>query len=151
MWKWVFRLMVVGVIGFLSLATYDRYRAGYFSLPDLEDDEYPIAFRSGFRAIVIDPEISNPDYESAPQFFRRLRPANPDRKYLGVPYEVPSWFKEAWSYCEKPSSEEARVILNNMPEDMRRKFTGARLDALCSIVSDGEKIPRGLLFSVPSL
>jgi hypothetical protein len=151
MWKWIGRLLAIGIIGFLSLATYDRYRAGYFSLPDLNGNEYPIAFRSGFRAIVVDPEVSNSDYENAPQFFRRLRLANPDRRYLGIPYEVPSWFEGAWSYCEKPSSEEARAILASMPKDMQRELTGARLDALCAIVSDGEKIPRGLLFSVPNL
>lgn len=151
MLKWLGRLLFVGSIGFLSFAAYDFYRAGYFSIPDLKDDEYPIAFRTGFRAIVVDPEVTDTNYENAPKYFRRLRLANPDRKYLGIPYEVPSWFKEAWSYCDKPSGEETRAILASMPEDVRRGFTGARLDAICSIESDGEKIPRGLLFSVPQL
>ncbi len=100
---------------------------------------------------MIDPEISDEIYENAPQLFRRLRPANPDRKYLAIPYDVPSWFEDAWSYCEKPTGAETNAILNTMPEDMRREFTGARIEGICTIDADGEKIPRGLLFSVPKL
>lgn len=158
MWKWIGRLvsigiigLLIGIIGLVVFTIYDYHRAGYFSMPDLKDDEYPIVFRSGFRAIVIDPDISDETYENAPQLFRRLRPANPDRKYLGVPSEVPSWFEDAWSYCEKPDEAESEAVFNTMPDDMRRELMGARLDAVCTIDSDEKKILRGLLFSVPKL
>ena len=120
-------------------------------MPELEDGEYPISFTNGLRAIVVDPDVSKPHSIDDIPSLRRLTKANPDRKYLGVTYEVPSWFEDAWSYCEKPPEEVTMAILDSMSEDMRRKFTSARLDAVCTIEADGQQIPRGLVFSVPKL
>lgn len=150
MWKWIGRLLVVCFVGYCSLLAYDLYRGGYFAVPDLEDDEYPISFKSGFRAIIAAPVAARPMNRNS-KYFRRLAYANPDRKYLGIPYDVPSWFEDAWSYCETPAEGETNAILNTMPEDMRRDLISARLDGICTIDSDGEKILRGLLFSVPKL
>lgn len=149
--KWLFGLLAVVAIGYFGKGLYELHQAGYMSMPELNDGEYPISFRNGLRAIVINPDVTIPhDLDDLPSL-RRLTSANPDRKYLGVPYEVPSWFESAWSYCEQPSEGEQNAIVNSMPEEMRRNFSGARLDAVCAFEADGNKIPRGLLFSVPRL
>ncbi|MCW8842178.1 MAG: hypothetical protein OQK00_02060 [Rhodobacteraceae bacterium] len=148
MWKWIVGFVGVAIVGYAGFSTYTSYRAGFFSLPDLQPGEYAISFNNGLRAIVVDPELSDDASRTSSRF---LSYVNPDRKYLGVPYEVPSWFEDAWSYCEKPTGAETNAILNTMPEDMRREFTGARIEGICTIDADGEKIPRGLLFSVPKL
>ncbi len=47
MWKWIGRLLLVGIVGLFVFTVYDYHRAGYFSMPDLKDNEYPIVFRGG--------------------------------------------------------------------------------------------------------
>lgn len=150
--KKLLKLILIGVIGFMGYAAYDSYKGGYFSIPDLPDRAYPVSFRNGFRAILMDAEV-NPRYSGMaddPKYFRRLANANPDRKYLGLPMEVQSWFEDAWSWCKSPTSEEY-AELSRMPEELKRMFTNARFEGVCRIEVDGEEIVRGLLFSVPRL
>jgi hypothetical protein len=92
---------------------------------------------------------------TGPKIFRRLSYADPDRRYIGVPLDVASWFEDTWSTCSKPSDEEKEqisVMMTEMPEwkDIRQDLTGARFDAVCYIEVDGkERIARGLVYSVP--
>lgn len=149
MWKWLGRLIAVAILVLFGLTARDFYRGGYFDLPDLRPNEYPISFRNGFRAILTDPIVSNPSASVNSKFFRRLRIANPDRIYLGFPYEVPSWFEDAWSHCDERHEGQEEAILDAMPVEMRRNLIGARFEGVCAINSDGEIILRGVIFSVP--
>ncbi|MCV2867564.1 hypothetical protein OEW28_02855 [Defluviimonas sp. WL0002] len=149
--RWLFRIFAVGVIGVLGLATYDFYRGGYFSLPGIPDNAYLIDFRDGFRAVVIDPEVSDPLYANVPRHFRRLRNANPDRRYLGVPFEVAPWLRDAWSFCKAPTEEERVYFQESMPDEWKQSLEYARLDAVCLNSVDGKQVPRGLIYSVPNL
>lgn len=148
MGKWIVRAVLIGVIGFASYRGYITYRNGYFSLPEFNETSYTITFKDGFRAIVVDPEVANP-LESSPLFFRRLTRANPDRQYLGLPMDVPSWFEETWSYCYPPTDQERLAVESDMPEELRRDMIGARFDAVCKIDVDGQSLWRGLIYSVP--
>ena len=150
MMKKLIKVILIGIIGFLGYATYDSYKAGYFSIPDLPDGAYPISFKNGFRAILIDADVSRPQMGVSMSFFRRLAVANPERKYLGLPFEVQPWFEDAWSWCNSPTEEE-RAELTKMPEELQQLFGNARFEGVCRIKVDGQEIPRGLLFSVPKL
>jgi len=148
--KKLLKVILIGVIGFMGYAAYDSYKAGYFSIPDLPVGAYPISFKNGFRAILIDAEVSRPDRGVGMSFFRRLTAANPERKYLGLPLNVQPWFEDAWSWCKSPTEEEY-AGLSSMPEDIRQLFGNARFDGVCRIDIDGQEITRGLIFSVPKL
>lgn len=152
LFKRILKLSGLGIVVCLCLGAYDSYRGGYFSMPVLLDGEYPVSFKNGLRAILVDVDV--PTYRRAQarsqsQFFRRLAAATPDRRYIGIPYQVASWFEDRWSYCHAPSEAEANAIRETMPPELKLGMTGARLDAVCTIDSDGKTIPRGLVFSVP--
>lgn len=148
---WFSKLLVIGVVGYVGYYTYDLNRGGYFSLPDIPDGAYPISFTSGFRGVVYDMDVTEDRYTDLPKLFRRLTMANPDRRFLGFPYEVPRWFEKTWSTCRAGTKEERDYILSSLPEDMKRDLVGARLDAICLIEIEGESpILRGLIYSVPA-
>ncbi|MFP1646691.1 hypothetical protein [Pontitalea aquivivens] len=155
MLKWIGRILLITILGGFSFEAYQMYRGGYFSLPDLADDEYPISFRSGFRAIVPLPEDLR---HSAPtsKFLRRLAWEYPDRQYLGIPVNVPSWFEDKWSKCisgnQAENVELKAQIEQGMTDKLRNDLVGARLDAVCGFeLDDGSFRLRGYIFSVPKL
>ncbi len=141
----------MGFFAWLGLAIFDQYRGGFFSLPDIPDGAYPLSFKNGLRAIVLDADVSDHSYDQNWKYFRHLSLADPDRRYLGFPYDVPAWFEDTWSFCKKPTTEEANWIQNQMPKSMRDQVATARFDAVCIIEADGKKILRGLIYSVPDL
>jgi hypothetical protein len=116
----------------------------------LPDGAYTLSFKSGLRAIVLDAEVSDDSWDDAPKFARSLSFANPDRNYLGFPLEVQPWFEDAWSLCKAPTEEEV-AMLEQMPDDFKRRVENARFESVCRIDVDGTKIMRGLIFSVPQL
>lgn len=149
---WITKLIVLGVVGYGGYAAYDLHRGGYFSLPELPAGAYTVSFKSGLRGIVLDANVPDSSHADRPAIFRRLSDADPERRYLGIPFDVAPWFKDAWSTCEKPTDEEMEQISASMPEETKRELVGARLDALCYIEVDGEeRIARGLVYSVPNL
>lgn len=155
MMKWIWRAIALAVLGSVGFAAYDLHRAGYFSLPDLADNEYPISFRSGFRALVPLPEDLR-QVSPVPKLFRRLAIETPDRQYLGIPVDVPSWLEDKWSRCiSGDEAENAKVkaqIEASMPEKLRNDLIGARLDAVCGFdLEDGSLRPRGYIYSIPKL
>ncbi|WP_444463840.1 hypothetical protein [Rhodobacter capsulatus] len=150
MTRWIFRILLLAILGIASFMGYDFYRAGNLSLPDLPDGAYTLSYKSGFRAIVLDAEVSNPIAGNGSKYFRSLGVANPDRKYLSVPFDVQPWFKEAWSWCKSPTEQE-KSDLEQMPDDFKRSVANARFEAVCRIDVDGTEIVRGLIFSVPRL
>jgi len=151
MWKWIRRGLLLAVLGFVSFAIYDKYRAGYWSMPQLQDDEYPVSFKTGFRAIVTVAEPHDPTHANTGQFYRSLRLANSDRRYFGFPLDVPYWAEDAWSYCTPPTDEENRQFFASRSGEELQNLRGMRFDGICTINADGEEIPRGLLFSAPRL
>lgn len=155
MMKWIWRAAVVGVLGYVGYVGYDLHRGGYFSLPDLADNEYPISFASGFRAIVSLPE-DRKQSAPIPKLFRRLAMETPDRNYLGVPLDVPSWLADKWSKCysgDEVENANAKIQIEaSMPEKLRNDLIGARLDAVCGFeLQDGTMRTRGYIYSIPKL
>lgn len=148
---WFTKLLVIGVVGYGGYVTYDLNRGGYFSLPDIPSGAYPISFKSGLRGVVYDMDVTDDQYADAPKLFRRLVIANRDRRFIGLPSDVPRWFEDTWSTCRVGTEEEREYIVSNMPEDVKREMVGARLDAICFIEIEGElPMLRGLIYSVPA-
>ena len=148
---WITKLIVLGVVGYGGYEAYLMHDAGYFDLPEVPDGAYVISFKSGLRGIVLDAEVDR-DFDTGPAFFRQLSYANPRRRYIGIPFDVASWFKDTWSTCQKPTDEARDYFLQTMPDDMKQKLTGARFDAVCYIETDDKNaLPRGLIYSVPKM
>lgn len=148
MWKWVWRVIGLGLVGFVGLFLYTDYRAGYFNLPEFSETSYAISFKNGFRGIVVNPKVSRPLHV---KYFRRLTIANRDRRYIGVPLQVAPWFETVWSFCDTPSDEDRTGVDQLMPDESRNRLVGARLDAICVIEADDARILRGFVYSVPRL
>jgi hypothetical protein len=149
---WITKLVVLGVVGYGGYEAYLLHKGGYFDLPVMAYGSYTVSFKSGLRGIVVDAEVSTDALADSHKIFRRLSDANPDRRYLGIPFDVPVWFKDEWSTCIKPSEEELQYIEASLSDDAKQQLTGARLDAFCYIETDGDqRIARGLIYSVPKL
>ncbi len=148
--RWIFGIIVLGIMGYAFYLAYNFYRAGYLSLPDIPDGAYTLSYKSGLRAIVLDADVPDTTLANGPKYFRSLSLANRDRKYLGFRYEVQPWFEDAWSWCKSPTEQE-KAYLEQMPDDFRRTVENARFEAVCRIDVDGTEVVRGLIFSVPRL
>lgn len=151
MFKWLFRLLFVGILGFVGLAAFDSYRGGYFNLPNAPEGALLISFKNGLRAMVTGLEVEDRTVAERPLYFRRLTHADRDRKYLGYPAEVPTWFEDAWSICSPPTEDEREELKRSFSDEMKRKTAGARIDAICTLDVDGQKMLRGVILSVPKL
>ncbi len=147
---WV-KIIAVALVGFGSWAAYDAYRYGYFSMPDVPEDGYTISFKNGLRGIVLGAELPNDGGTNAAGPFQQLSDANPNRRYLGIPFTVPSWFETSWSECSPPSEEERIGITSEMPAETLQQLRGARFDFVCRFDVDGETIYRGVIYSVPKI
>jgi len=127
MWK---KVLIVIVLGMLSYEAYQYYRAGYFTAPPLEDGDFRLSFKNGFRAVV--KGVENEKYE---------------RIYFGWPASnVPDWYEDTWSICRPPSADEIETF-----EVQENLGPGGRLDAVCEIDADGDIFLRGWIVSVPDL
>lgn len=148
--KWFFRTAAILIVGFFAYTTFDFFRAGYHTLPELPDNAYPISFKNGLRAIVYDVDVPDSVHKNAPRLIRRLASARPDRRYLGVPMDVAPWFEDTWSECHAPPPDAIKSFEDTMPEELKAKLFGARFDAFCGIrVDDGKGVIRGAIYSVP--
>ena len=145
-------MIVLGFLGTTGYSIYDYYRAGFFDLPELATGSYIVSFKNGLRGIVVDAKVSDSRNASGPALLRILSRANPERRYLGIPFKVASWFENAWSTCVAPPDGSQEFYEKTMPEETKTDLIGARLDAVCYIDLDGgEKLGRGLIYSVPRL
>ena len=95
----------------------------------MPDGAFSLSFNSGFRAIMLD-----------------IPDEGLDRRYFGVPFEVPFWAESAWSFCVRPDPAQQLEISESV--DLG---PGSRLEAVCTLEVDGETINRGAVFSVPRL
>lgn len=137
--KWTARLLVAAVIGGGGYLVYDHWRFGFFDLPEVPEGSRTISFHNGLRAIILDAEY--PDEVSF----------DDTRDYLGIPFKVAPWFEDAWSFCTPATEDERERADRTMPEEARENLRYARLDAVCNIDVDGEKVARGLIYSIPKL
>ena len=148
--KGFFKLLLIGVIGILGYAVFQAYQKGYFSMPDMPEGSYAYSRKDGMRGIILNAEVSDP-ITDMPNFFRRINLANPSRRYFGVPLVVAPWLEDVWSICISPSEDERVEFQQSMPDEIRQDLAYARFDAVCRIDVDGEKVLRGLLYSIPKL
>ncbi|WP_375282009.1 hypothetical protein [Pseudooctadecabacter sp.] len=149
---WFWKLIALGLIGSFAYTAFDLQRGGYFSLPDLAQNEYGVSFRNGFRAIVVEDNPSNQSAANQSDIFRRLTAAHPERRYRGITMQVPSWLESQWSRCERApdgADPNREALEQTMNESMRREYQLARLDYYCFVLSDNDRILRGVIYSVP--
>jgi len=151
MFKWILRVLLIGLIGSIGASVYQSFQKGYFNLPDMPPGSYAFSMKNGFRGIVLDASVSNESLADLPKYFRRLNYADPDRRYISLPAAVPAWMTTAWSICSAPSDAEREYVLGTLSDDVRLYVTGARFDAICRVDLDGKEVVRGLLFSVPRM
>ena len=60
--------------------------------------------------------------------------------------DVPTWYRETWSICRKPSGDEVAAL--EAAVDMG---PGGRVDAVCEIDADADVFVRGWVVTVPDL
>lgn len=120
-------------------------------MPDLQENEYPISFKSGLRGILVGPEVTTDRYVDTPKIFRRMHLANEERTYLGVPMQVANWLEDVWSYCPAPTDAEKAEFRSTVREEWQEALEFARLEGVCWIDVEGEKVLRGLVYSRPRL
>ncbi len=149
--RWIFRMLLIGVVGWLGYGVVDGYQRGYFSIPDMPEGSYLFSIKSGFRGIVLDAKVSEPSSPDTPKVWRQIAFANPERRYIALPFEVGPYVVDAWSTCTAPTDEELAYFEKTMPEETARKFALARIEAICMVEADGKKMLRGLLYSFPKL
>jgi hypothetical protein len=128
--KWFFRLVGIGVVGFIGYAIYDFYMAGLHKRPPMPEGAFSLSFKGGPRVIMLDTE----DETSTRRYVVRRRT------------DVPDWFKESWSYCTPPTEEEEAFLLERLEPGQ-----GMRLDGICALDADGESIPTGYIFTIPDI
>jgi len=123
--KW---LLLIAVLGFGGYAAYGYVEAGYHTRPEMPAGAFSVSFPSGLRGIVVD------------------LPEDMNRRYLGLALDVPSYLEKTWSRCRPPTQEEGPQVVQLMES---RELPGARFEAICEIVLDGDLVTRGMLISVP--
>lgn len=151
MFKLMFRLVLICLLGWFGLSFYQSYQKGYFNLPYMPPGAYAFSMGSGFRGIVLDASVAVEISSDLPGYFRRMIFANPERQYFSLEVDVPKWMVTAWSTCTAPTDLEREEILANLTDDAKRYVTGARFEAICRVDLDGKPVARGLLFSAPRL
>lgn len=128
--KWISRTFLVAIVGWAGYSAYVYYKAGLWNRPPVPEGSFWISFKDGTRVIVSD--VPN---------------ERDTRKYIIRPRtDVPSYFKDAWSFCDPPTLEDAEAINKALPPG-----PGMRLEAECVLDADGEIIPTGYLYSAPKL
>ena len=125
MGKWIGRILLAIVIVFAGYAGWDHYKAGFHNLPDLPDGAFPISFKSGLKAVVVD--IPN---------------ERETRRYFGFPLEVPYYLEDVWSFCRPPTEEELADAEKFIAD---RNMPGERFEAVCKIKADKDVVVRGLI------
>jgi hypothetical protein len=151
MWKLIKNVLFVLIIGSIGFSVFNSYRSGHFNLPDIPDGAYTVSFKNGLRGIVVDVDPATLERTDGFNPYRRLTIADVDRRYLGMPLEVPNWLSDAWSECAAPTDEEREGFQANFTPQIKRDLQGARFDYVCRFEIEQETIYRGLVFSVPDL
>ena len=131
MLKTVLKILCLGITCFIIYAYYDYRRAGFHTIPeDIPEGAYPISFKTGLRAIMIDvPDVA------------------PKRVFRGYALEVDSYLEDVWSYCTPFSGEAAEAFL---AKNANWLGVGEKPEATCLIQVDDEEVMRGFITSRPN-
>lgn len=121
-------LLMLAVLAFAGYSAYQYFEAGYHTRPEMPDGAFSVSFPSGLRGVVVG------------------LLEDETRRYLGMPFEVPSYLEKTWSRCRVPTKEEGPQVVQFMES---RELPGARFEAICEITLDGDVVTRGVLISVP--
>ena len=122
--RWLFRLIGVGVVGFIGYGIYDYFKAGLHTRPSMPEGAFSLSFAGGPRVILLD--IA--DERDTRRYVVRRRTDDPD------------WFKESWSSCLPPTKEEEAALV-----EVLKPGLGMRLDGVCALDADGDIIPTGYI------
>lgn len=131
MWKWIIRVGLVAVLGFVGYGAYDYYRADLHTRPEMPPGAFSMSFKNGLRAILVD--VPN---------------ERETRRYFGYPADVPFYLEDAWSLCSPPTEKEK---LQTEAFMKAQDFPGSRFEVVCRIQVDDETVTRGFITSVPRL
>ncbi|MBD3756370.1 MAG: hypothetical protein IE937_12265 [Gammaproteobacteria bacterium] len=131
MWKWVFRIGLIALLGFVGIGVYDYYRAGLNTRPEMPPGAFSLSFKSGLRAVMVDV----PDERDT-------------RRYFGFPQEVPFYLEDAWAICTPPTDEEKPDVTKFME---MRDFPGERFEVVCRVQVDDDTVIRGIITTVPKV
>lgn len=135
MWRWVGVVVLLGLFALVGWGVYDYRSAGLHTRPDMPPNAFSLSYKNGLRAILVDV----PDERDT-------------RRYFGYPTEVPFYLEDAWSFCSPPEGQEAAVYEAWLDEaDERGRPPGMRVEAVCRIDVEGEKVIRGVITTVPRL
>lgn len=128
MWKRAIVAMIVAVVGY---GVYEHYTGPFVDAPALDEGDFLLAFGGdvGLKGVM------------------RGIDDDPTRKYISFGGDnVPSWYRDTWSICRKPTAGEASAFLRQV-----NTGPGGRIDAVCEIDADGDVFVRGWVISVPDL
>ncbi len=127
--KWIVSVFLLGLIGFGGYVVYEMEKYGYFDVPEMPENSFPVSINSGFRGVMVG-----------------FGGDEGDRDYKGIGNEdTPSWYTETWSTCRRPTDEEMAEL------NEKTYGPGWRWEAICEIDADGDVFIRGFVGSVPSL
>lgn len=129
MLKWGILSVILMGLGYTAYQSYDAYKGGYFTRPEMPEGAFSLSYKSGLRGILVD----------VPEEKRT-------RRYLGIPLKVPFYLQDTWSWCYPPTKEYAAQVDDFMAD---RDWPGQRFEALCKIMVDGKEVERGIIISVP--
>lgn len=131
MFKWIVRLLFIGILGWFGYGAYDYYRAGLHTRPEMPEAAFSISYANGFRAILTG-----------------IGPEDRARRYFGFPQDVPHYLEDAWSTCAPPLGDDEVMAVQFIKE---RNMPGERFEVVCKIVVDDDVVVRGVITSVPRL
>lgn len=131
MFKWLFRIGLLAILGWIGYVTYDWYMAGHHTRPEMPEGAFSLSYKNGLRGIVVD-----------------VADERETRRYFGFPQTVPHYIEDAWSWCHPPTEEEAPQVAKFLAD---RNMPGERFEAVCKVTADDDVVFRGLITSVPKL
>ncbi len=151
MFRWLWRAALLAFLAYVGHSFFDGYRRGAYNMPELAEDEFFVAFKSGFNGVVSVPGAKK---EGFSKVFPRYSHLYPDRKFLALPFDVSDALKTGWSRClpfDDALLKDWLASVAQMSEDQQIELRGARWDLFCALDIDGEFVPRGVVYSFPRL
>ena len=130
MMKWLFRVICVGVVGFIGFVIYDCYSARLHTRPPMPKGAFSLSFKAGPRVIMLEAE----DERKTRRYVVRRRT------------DVPHWYKDSWSHCTPPTEADRAFLIEKL-----KPAPGMRLDGLCTLDADGDIITTGYIFTLPDI
>lgn len=54
MFKWLLRMGLLAILGWIGYATYDWYMAGHHTRPEMPEGAFSLSYKNGLRGILVD-------------------------------------------------------------------------------------------------